>query len=144
MIFFNIPESNKETSDERKVDDTKHVKAISNQINCDLTFTNPIRLGKKSDKIRPLRITANSIEEKKHMLKSARNISRQDSVYSKVVIKPDMTPLQREDHMKLVKLKQEKVEEARAKGEDDNYIIRNGQVVLGRRRDQSQNQHKDR
>ena len=144
MIFFNIPESNKETSDERKVDDTKHVKAISNQINCDLTFTNPIRLGKKSDKIRPLRITANSIEENKHMLKSARNISRQDSVYSKVVIKPDMTPLQREDHMKLVKLKQEKVEEARAKGEDDNYIIRNGQVVLGRRRDQSQNQHKDR
>ena len=47
----------------------------------------------------------------------------------KIVIKPDLTPMQREEELKLVKEKNEKNKEALTKNEPANWIIQRWKVV---------------
>lgn len=87
-------------------------------------------MGKKTDgKSRSMKITLLPDEVPK-VLKKAKTLSQSnDEDIKKIIIKPDLTPMQRDDELKLVKEKNEKNKEALAKNEPANWIIQRWKVV---------------
>lgn len=139
IIFFNIPESQEAEPENRKADDKRMVNELCESLAVDMSFSNPIRLGKKADKPRPVRITADSTTQVSAMVSAARRIPNlPDETLNKIVAKKDLTPLEREEQKHLLDLKRQKIEESQTKGEEAKWVIRNGKVINIARRTQNQ------
>ena len=130
IMFFNIPESASDSIDQRKLDDKNHVEKILSFLEVDQELTKPVRLGKKSDHPRPLRLVANSLEAVGEILKAARKMAYMENpMYKKVGINKDMTFLERQEHRALLKERKRRMEDAQEKGIDAKWVIKDASLV---------------
>ena len=117
MIVFNLEEGRDENEDvDRMKDILKSIKAV-------VPLVNLVRLGKKGDRSRPLRISTGSEEEKARVLRAAAKL--RNTEFKKIYISSDLTPLERERRRKLVEEMKEKNQQA----ENKTYVIRGWHVV---------------
>ncbi|CAI6370015.1 unnamed protein product [Macrosiphum euphorbiae] len=113
MIIFNVPESDDNTS----ANDSSVIKSIFDSLSIVMTPTAINRLGRKSTKPRPLKISLQDasdvfvILKNKHKLRSTPN-------YCSIRISPDRTQMQR-DQLRNVYAK---LEERKAAGETDLIV----------------------
>ncbi len=139
IVIHNISESNATDANARKSHDQQLVRQVFKDhlnVNVEPKLDNnqqPVlrRLGKKTDgKSRSLKVTLPAPEDVFKVLKNAKKLSNAtDENIKRMVIKPDLTPMQREEEQKLVKDKNEKNKEALAKNEPANWIIQRWKVV---------------
>ena len=125
LIFFNITESCEEEARDRVTDDTKNVETVLGRIEvtgCE--FEQPMRLGKKGETPRPLKIRFKTKEMCTTILKSANKLKGSDTYISK-----DMTPLERIEWKALLKERDRKRQEALDNGDDAWWVIRKGKVI---------------
>ena len=109
LIVHNLVESNTNEG-VRKTDDIKYVTDIFKFLGAKASVTKAIRLGKKSNKPRLLKITVDTLESKIFILRSCTNLRKADpsSLFTKVYITPDPTPTEREANQQLcLKLRDE-------------------------------------
>ncbi len=138
IVVHNIAESTATEAEARKSYDEGLVKELFKEhlkVDVKLKLDNnqrPMirRLGKKTEgKSRSLKVTLLDDDVPK-VLKNAKNLSfSSDENIKKIVVKPDLTPMQREEEQKLVKEKNEKNKEALTKNEPADWIIQRWKVV---------------
>ena len=126
LVLHNVPESTKQSGPERKADDISKVeKLLHDHLGINPTISNAIRLGKKSDRPRLLKISVATIQEKSTILRNCyklRNNSNPESVKT-IFATPDLTPLeQKKDKVLRQKL-------AEMNKDDKVYKIKNGVIV---------------
>ncbi len=92
------------------------------------------RLGKRvENKDRCLKITLKP-EDAQKILNNAKLLAEADNpMFKRMIIKPDLTKMQRDEEVKLVREKNEKNKEAREKNEPDDWIIQRWKVVRRRK-----------
>ena len=119
----------------RKKEDTETVQAVLAQIEVapvvitDCRRLGPYRRDLAARKPRPLRISTESVAQKDAVLKSAHRLRELDGTKN-IVIRKDLTPLQREQEKNLMTEWQKKKEESVLKGDlSAKWIRRNGKVV---------------
>lgn len=116
VIMFGVGESSSEDPNERQQHDKKEITAILSKVASDISIERApvIRLGKpNSNKPRPIKIILKSRESALEILRSQKKLMN-----SKIRIKSDLTPMQREYLRSLG----EQLEERRKKGERDITI----------------------
>ncbi len=138
IVVHNVAESTDTGAEARKSYDEDLVKKLFKEhLNVDVKLKldnnqKPMirRLGKKTEgKSRSLKVTLLPGDVPK-VLKNAKNLSlSSDENIKKIVVKPDITPMQREEEQKLVKEKNEKNKEALTKNEPADWIIQRWKVV---------------
>ncbi len=131
LILFNMPESTSEDITIRKEEDQKHLTELCKILEVEHIFVKPVRLGKKTEKNRPLKITASDPSATNDLLRAAKKLANVEdsSIYKKVGINKDMTFLEREERRALVKEKNKKMQEAADRGQHARWIIRNGSLI---------------
>ena len=133
-MLFKLKESTHIDAEERKKEDLQHINEICTILDVKVDVGQATRIGKKEDdKIRPLKITLNTSQQVESLIKAARKLKDcKRKEYEGVVVKNDMTPMEREEMKKLLKLRDQKREESRTKGETVNWIIKGKKVVKGK------------
>ena len=125
LVLHNVPESTKQSGPEKKADDISKVeKLLHDHLGINPTISNAIRLGKKSDRPRLLKISVATIQEKSTILRNCyklRNNSNPESVKT-IFATPDLTPLEQKDKVLRQKL-------AEMNKDDKVYKIKNGVIV---------------
>ena len=125
LIIHNLDEPSSENSQVRKESDTKKVVEIFKHLGVQTTVNNAIRLGKKGDKNRLLKVSVNSDKEKAAILRSCTRL-RNDSTpshFRKVYITPDLTPQQQAQNKAL------RSRLAEMNQQEKLYRIKNGVIV---------------
>lgn len=139
IILFNVPESKAVEPEDRKAEDQGAVNELCDALSINIEIDNPIRLGKKTERPRPLRFTTDNTRQVSEMLAASRRIPDLESTtLSNVVVKRDLTPLEREEHKLLLDQRRLRIEESQQKGEDARWVIRKGRVVNIARRPRNQ------
>ncbi len=133
LVIFNIPESNKVEPDDVKREDSKQVEDILQRIDAPCDFNVLMRVGKKGDAPRPVKIRIKEEADRTNILKSAKKLKG-----SVIFINKDMTPLERAEHRKLVTERKRRQEQSDTQGLEAHWIIRRGQVVNVMRSERSQ------
>ena len=139
LVIFNVGESDSADGIIRKKEDTETVQVVLAQIEVapvvitDCRRLGPYRRDLAARKPRPLRISTESVAQKDAVLKSAHRLRELDGTKN-IVIRKDLTPLQREQEKNLMTEWQKKKEESVLKGDlSPKWIRRNGKVVnIGR------------
>ncbi len=139
IVLHNIDESSSTDAEARRSHDEQLVRKIFREhlkIEVNLKLDNNQkamvrRLGMKTEgKSRSMKVVLPQPEDVAKVLKNAKALSQSsDKDIKKIVIKPDLTPMQRKEELKLVKEKNEKNKEALAKNEPANWIIQRWKVV---------------
>jgi len=126
LIFHNVPESAKQRGPERKADDISTVSGLLHQhIGSKPTISNAVRLGKKSDRPRLLKVSVTTTQEKSTILRNCYKLrnSKNPTYVQKIFATPDLTPLeQKKDKVLRQKL-------AEMNKDDKTYKIKNGVIV---------------
>ena len=134
LVCFNLPESDQEMLEDRKMDDVRQLQNIIDDdmqlIDSEIRIKNPIRLGKKDDgqetQKRPLMFSVDAFEVKREILKgNAKLKQHQDEMKKKVFITPDLTKKQRDEAFKL----REELRYRRNVLHEQNIKISNGRIV---------------
>ena len=125
LVYFNLPESNSEDTSDKMLDDFKLLnEAYKNEIKQN-QISNLFRVGKKTDKIRPLIVKYNTLEDKNEILKKSGYLTiKSGNEVRPIFVSIDRTINQRESHKKLVK----ELKERRDNGEE-NIVIRNDKII---------------
>ncbi len=138
LIFHNLKESTESTPEARKLDDATRIKQICKdhlktdlQIQIDVNGQPlAIRLGKfEENKTRSVKVIAVKGEAQKILNKAKDLNNSTDADVKKIIVKPDLTPMQRKEEAKLVNEKNEKNKEAKEKNEPEDWIIQRWKVV---------------
>ena len=128
LILHNVPESKKESTEERKVEDTNMVKQIQSEIKAQpIQITSVIRLGAKTQggKPRIMKVEVANVTQKRSMLQNAKSLRKsEDEKMKKIYISPDLSKRAREKGKKL----REELTRRRTEG-DENITIRRGKIV---------------
>ena len=109
LIIHYLVESNASEGESCKADDIKHVIDIFKFLGAKASIVKAIRLEKKDNKPRLLKITVDILESKIFILRNYTNLRKADpsSLFAKVFIIPDLTPAGREANQQLcLKLKE--------------------------------------
>ena len=126
LIFHNVAESTKPDGMARKNDDISFIKTLlHDHIGIEPSISNALRIGKKSDKTRLLKVSVSSTQEKSSILSKCymlRNSSNPTGV-QKIFATPDLTPLEQ----KKDKVLRQKLAEMNKDGK--TYRIKNGKIV---------------
>lgn len=125
LILFNVPESTHVNDPEKE--DCDYFKSICTSLSVkDVRFTSLKRIGRKTDKPRPVIVTFASQESRRAMLYKAKNLRKlsDDHPLKPVVIKMDLTKSQQQAE----KLLQVSLKSRREAGDD--CVIWRGKVVL--------------
>jgi ribosomal protein L17 len=133
LIWFGIAECDSDEAETRKQADTDYITQLGEKV---FGFTEPgsftvaRRLGKRVEggACRPLLTKMASSEQVKTTLKKAKELGRFEE-YKKVTVKKDMTPLEREQMRRLVKMRNQRREETKQKESGEVWVVRNGRVV---------------
>jgi len=126
IIVHNIAESGANEGLSRKEEDIRRCKSLfQTHLGANVTIQNAIRLGKRSDKPRLLKVTLSSIQEKASILKNKLKLrsSGNPEPVRNVFITPDYTPLEQKKNKAL---RQQLAD--MNKGENA-YTIKNGKIV---------------
>ena len=134
VIVHGLPESSAQDSAERETDDLGMVSTMLHAIKCDdVEVGQVVRLGKRPEsassselqKPRPLKLVFRTEDHRTQVLKSAKNLRREEEgVWKGVHIHADLTMKEREARRKLVSEMKQRKEE----GETD-LIIAQGRIV---------------
>ena len=126
LILHNVPESAKQKGPERKADNISMVNGLLHQhLGFNPTISNAVRLGKKSDRPRLLKISVATTQEKTNILRNCYKLrDSKNAIYvQKIFATPDLTPLeQKKDKILRQKL-------AEMNKDDKIYKIKNGVIV---------------
>lgn len=126
LIVHNLPESTLDEGQQRKSDDIcKTTDIFKEVLQVNSKVTNAVRIGKKGDKMRLLKITVETEKDKANILRNAIKL-RSDSLPEyrrKIFITPDMTPRERDENKAL----RAKLSELNKSG--NIYKIKNGKIV---------------
>ena len=109
LIIHNLVESNASEGEACQADDIKHVTDVFKFLGAKASIIKAIRLGKKANKPRLLKITVDTLESKIFIVRNCTNLRKADpsSPFAKVLITPDLTPAEREANQQLcLKLKE--------------------------------------
>ena len=99
VILHNVAEPTADNSQSRKREDIDHVSSIFHKpLGVSVQITNAVRLGKRGDKPRFLKVSVDSERSKASILHNCTRLRGKDVPVSlsKVFITPDMTPKERE------------------------------------------------
>ena len=145
LVFFNIPESNNDDAENRKLHDISTViELFDTEFDIQTTATNPVRLGKKQLNARyprPLRVTVEDEQMKWKVLKASKNLKDPRKEENKLIyIKRDMTRMERGMEADLRKQLAEKRKEAEDRGVQCSWAIRRGKLINQQRTEQSEAQ----
>ena len=140
LIIVNMKESTRVEIEERKYDDLTAARTLFERVvSLDQgDVVEPVRLGRMGGNLpRMLRVTVKSEEKKKEILRKAHelNSSVTDSK-KKVYINSDYTQKQRETYKALRAEKHRRTEEG-----EQNLVIRNGKIVVGKPRQEGKSLH---
>ena len=116
LIIYNIKESNASEIDDRKKHDMEEAENILKVIGVEgkVSINKPVRLSRSKDpkhanKPRPLRVTVGTEEERKILLQALKNMPEGKKAKMKeVFIKKDLTPIQRQEMIEMLKKKAER------------------------------------
>ncbi len=138
IIIHNVTESSSTDSDTTRNNDVQKINELCEKyLKIDINIKKDqkqqplvIRLGKKDEKKnRSLKLCLNPDDAQK-MLLNAKNLSQaQDPEFKKMIIKPDLTQMQRDEEKKLIEEKNQKNQEAKGKNEPEDWIIQRWKVV---------------
>ncbi len=104
IIIHNAPESAAENYQARKDDDKLFFNSLQDELGSDGTVTNIVRLGNREPaKDRPMKVTFDTENSKKSVMKNLRKLSNAEEIYKKLSIVHDMSKEEREANSKLVK-----------------------------------------
>lgn len=121
-----MPESKSTDPNIRKKEDTDFVQSVFKDVlSIPTTITNSIRIGKKDSRARLLKITIQSLDEKKAILHNKlklRGEGNSDQVRN-IFITPDLTPSEQREN-KALRLQLTQMNQGVKK-----YRIKNGQIV---------------
>lgn len=133
-ILFKLKESPLPDPELRKAEDIQLAKKLCNILQVQAEITQAMRIGKKEgDRIRPLKLTLQNSQQAENLIRASRKLSNcKEKDFEQVVIKNDMTPMEREELKTLLKIRDQKREESRIKGEAVNWIVRGGKVIKGK------------
>lgn len=110
VIIFDVPEAMSDERKEAAEEDVVSIRRLLDNIKLNLPIKRTLRLGKKSDKPRPIKITLDSPQDAKNILKNRSKVRNK--------IKCDETPLQQE-HLKKIRAE---LKNRTEKGESDLTI----------------------
>ena len=134
-VIFNIQESDSADADIRRNEDVNLVNAMLAQIETPtVTITDCRRLGKYRREVvtakpRPIRISAATVGQRDAILQCAPKLKNFDNTKG-VVIRKDLTPMQREEENNLRKEWQKKKEESIQQGDmNAQWVRRRGKVI---------------
>ena len=124
LIIHHIPEFNLEPQDQKEDIDNLAV-LFNKHVGIPASVTNTIRIGKKTNRPRLIKVTLSSREEKISILRSRRNLRNKDhpTHVNKVFITPDLTPLQQRTNKHL------RIELAELSKSNKCYIIKQGKII---------------
>ena len=122
LIIHNLAESNSNQGEGQKAEDIKHTLDIFSNyyLGVKTTMLKAIRPGKRSAKLRLLKVTVDSVESKAFILPSCTNLRKADPA-SQIYVTPDLTPTQKEANRQL----HTKLEELNRDG--NTYVIKMGE-----------------
>lgn len=127
MLFFNIQESNGETADTRKQQDMAEVVRILGVIDVTCEVTKPIRLGKKGEKPRPIRVRVDRSQDRRDIMENAKKLK---NLGEDVFINRDQTPLERSRFKLLLMERKKRNSEEKEKQTGRVWIIRKGKLEV--------------
>ena len=129
LIWFGVPESKAENPPDKVKDDISYVQKIcDNVLKTTVEITKCVRHRAKPGEVRPLLINVKEPEQVANVLKNGKNL-RDYAENDKLFVKKDETPLERIERKRLTKLRNQKREETKEKGGDEQWEIRRGRVV---------------
>ena len=133
-ILFNVTEVENADSDERIHEDTAKATAILEDIGMSTEIIETRRLGKynaTNENPRPLRITVPTLIDKMRLMRNAPKLKNSSDPHMKLIrIRKDMTPMDREEDLKLKREWEGKKEESTKSGDHQaKWIRRRGKVV---------------
>lgn len=126
VIVHNLVEPTASEGANRKKDDIKKCSSVfQSYLGSQVSITNAIRLGKKTDKPRLLKLTLSSTQEKSLVLKNKikLRLSSNPEYVRKLFITPDLTPGEQKRHKEL------RLQLANMNREGNLYMIKNGKIV---------------
>ena len=125
LIIHNLDEAASDDAQTRKDQDTQKVSEIFKHLGTKASVNNAVRLGKKGEKKRLLKVTVSSGKEKAAILRSCTHLRKESTPtqFSNVFITPDLTPQQQLQN----KILRNKLAEMNQDGK--LYRIKNGQIV---------------
>ena len=126
IIVHNLEESSASEGPARKEDDISECKSLFQKyLEVTVSIHNAIRLGKRSDKSRLLKISLSSTQEKANVLKNKLKLrsSTNPSPVRNIFITPDYTPLEQKRNKAL------RQQLADMNKVENVYIIKNGQIM---------------
>ena len=128
LMFFNLKESG-ESADEIKRDDEAKLKEIARIMDTSFEAFKAIRIGKKeTGKTRPLKVIFQSREERNGVLSKAKNLRTSNEEMAKnLVIKMDLTPMQRQEEKQLLVERNKRRDEERS--QMHIWIIRSSKIL---------------
>lgn len=128
LVLFNVPLSRSEDGETRKSDDKSYVETLCQKcLEVEVKCRQAVRLGKKGDEMRPLRVSLENEADVITVLKAKRKLK--ESEYRDIGIKRDMTPLEREEIRKLVRLKENKQKQSEENQDGARWEIRRDRVI---------------
>ena len=136
IIVFNVPESEKESVDDRKNDDLEYLRGMMSDVELNVPFSQVSRIGAQEQAEngpRPIKARTTCITDHRKILKVIPRF-RETEGYGDIGIRREETPLERDQFKKLNAIRKQKEEESKKKGKTSNWIIRRGQVTKGRPR----------
>ena len=133
-ILFNVTEVENADSDERIHEDTAKATAILEDIGMSTEIIETRRLGKynaTNENPRPLRITVPTLSDKMRLMRNAPKLKNSSDPHMKLIrIRKDMTPMEREEVLKLKREWEGKKEESTKSGDHQaKWIRRRGKVI---------------
>ena len=141
LVLFNVPEPEEGDDARNKAADVATVQKLwRDELNLDVIPKAPTRLGSKQSTPRPLRVEVTSDPSRLSVLRKAKTlVQSKNEIAKKIFIKRDITPMQRAEEKRLLKLRDEKREEAKKKGDmSANWVIRRRRVVNLRKGQQAE------
>lgn len=126
VMLFGLQESNAQLSSDCKEHDLNLIQKLASELGVNnVEVSDCHRLGRRSEKPRPVKVTCRSLNQRADLLRLAPRISRMSSSlgFERVFIKPDLTPKEQEAN----RLLRQELKNLREAGE--RVVIRGGQIV---------------
>ena len=128
LILHNIPESAKDSAEERRQEDRNMIIKIQQEIHAaELKIESLTRLGEKpqGNKPRMVKVKVENVPQKRSMLQNAKKLrNATDEDMKKIYVTPDLSKRAREKNKQL----REELNRRKEAGEED-LMIKNGRVV---------------
>ena len=133
-VLFNVAEVENADSDERIQEDNARASAVLEDIGMSTEIIETRRLGTfnaTNENPRPLRITVPTLSDKMRLMRNAPKLKNSNDPRMKLVrIRKDMTPMEREEDLKLKREWEGKKEESTKSGDHEaKWIRRRGKVI---------------